>query len=136
LNEAVLDASVVLKWFRGDGERYADAARALRAQFESGHLRVAAPRLLCLEIVNVAGRRWHWDADRLRRLAAGLDEIGFEWVEPELERVAHWTARGLTAYDAAYVSVAETSATPLVTDDDLIVSVADEVATALSTLGG
>jgi predicted nucleic acid-binding protein len=134
LNEAVLDASVVLKWFRSDGERHAEAARTLRAQFESGELRVAAPRLLCLELVNVAGRRWHWDADRLGRLAAGLDEIAFEWVEPELERVAHWTARGLTAYDAAYVSVAEACGAPLVTDDDLVVSVAGEVATALSAL--
>jgi predicted nucleic acid-binding protein len=136
LNAAVLDASVVLKWFRSEGERHADAARTLRAEFESGQLRVAAPPLLCLEIVNVAGRRWRWDEARLGRLAAGLDEIGFEWVEPELERVAHWTSRGLTAYDAAYVSVAETSGAPLVTDDDLIASVADEVATALSALGG
>jgi predicted nucleic acid-binding protein len=135
LNEAVLDASVVLKWFRTDGERHAAAARTLRERFESGQLRVAAPRLLCLEIVNVAGRRWHWKADRLARLAAGLDEIGFDWVEPELERVAHWTARGLTAYDAAYVAVAETSGAPLVTDDELIASVAD-VATALSALAG
>lgn len=136
MREAVLDASVVLKWFRSDGERHVDAAQALRADYEAGQLLVSAPRLLCLEIVNVAGRRWRWDESRLAHLAAGLDEIGFEWVEPELERVAHWTSRGLTAYDAAYVAVAEAAAAPLVTDDDLIASVAAQIATGLSALGG
>jgi predicted nucleic acid-binding protein len=53
-------------------------------------------------------------------------------IEPELSRVAYWTARGLTAYDAAYVAVAEANKAPLVTDDDRIVAVADEVATALA----
>jgi predicted nucleic acid-binding protein len=136
VREAVLDASVVLKWFRSDGERHVEAARTLRADFEAGQLLVAAPRLLCLEIVNVAGRRWRWDDGRVAQLAAGLDEIGFEWVEPELERVARWTSRGLTAYDAAYVAAAEAAAAPLLTDDDLIASVAAGVATALSTLDG
>lgn len=132
MKEVVLDASVVLKWFRTDGERNAEAAQGLRAQFEAGQLLFAAPGLLCLELINVAGRRWRWEADRLAQLAAGLEEIGIRWVEPDLERVAHWTSRGLTAYDAAYVAAAEATAAPLVTDDDLIVTIAAGVATALS----
>jgi len=55
-------------------------------------------------------------------------------IEPELARVAYWTARGLTAYDAAYVAVAEADGTRLVTDDDLIVTVAGEIATALAKI--
>lgn len=39
---------------------------------------------------------------------------------------------GLTAYDAAYVALAEKRATSLVTDDDLVVAVAGDVATALT----
>ena len=56
-------------------------------------------------------------------------------LEPDLARVAHWTARGLTAYDAAYVAVAEANNVALVTDDDLIVATAGEIATALASTG-
>lgn len=132
MTEVVLDASVVLKWFRTGGERHVDAARALRATFESGQLAVAAPPLLRLEIVNVAGRRWQWAEDALVELAAALDALGFEFQEPEPARVASWTAHGLTAYDAAYVALAEARAVPLITDDDLIGSLAGDVAVALA----
>jgi predicted nucleic acid-binding protein len=132
VSEVVLDASVVLKWFRADGERHLEPARSLRARFERGDLIVFAPPLLRLEIVNVAGRRWRWTERALLELAAALDELGFELIEPDLDRVAHWTARGLTAYDAAYVVVAEANNAPLLTDDDLIVAVAGAVATGLA----
>jgi predicted nucleic acid-binding protein len=131
VTDAVLDASVVLKWFRDEGERNTDAARSLRRAFEAGNLVVFAPPLLWLEIVNVAGRRWHWAEEPLVELVAALDDLGFDLREPALDRVARWTARGLTAYDAAYVALAEQESIPLVTDDDLILSVAPLIATAL-----
>jgi predicted nucleic acid-binding protein len=136
VTEVVLDASVVLKWFRTEGERHLDPARSLRAMFEAGQLAVLAPPLLRLEIVNVAGRRWQWDESELVDLAVALDELGFEFEEPDLPRVATWTARGLTAYDAAYVALAEARATPLITDDDLVVAVAGDIANALSDTQG
>ena len=130
--EAVLDASVVIKWFRSQGERHADRAQALRRLFEAGELIVFTPPLLRLEIVNVAGRRWRWDEAALVELAAALDELGFVQTEPDLVRVARWTARGLTAYDGAYVAVAEEIGTQLITDDALIVEVAREIAHPLA----
>jgi predicted nucleic acid-binding protein len=132
VTEAVLDASVVIKWFRARGERNVDAARTLRAVFEAGELIVFTPPLLRLEIVNVAGRRWRWNEPALVDLAAALDDVGFELTEPDLTRVAHWTARGLSAYDAAYVAVAEAVGTSLVTDDDLIIEIAGEIAQPLA----
>jgi len=132
LIEVVLDASVVLKWFRAEGERHLAAARELRAAFEEGALVVLAPPLLRLEVVNVASRRWGWEEAALVELAQGIDGIGFEFDEPRLDRVAVWAARGLSAYDAAYVALAEAEAVPLVTDDDLILGAAPTVATALA----
>lgn len=132
MNETVLDASVAMKWFREDGERHVEAARSLRSAFEAGDLIVFAPPLLQLEILNVAGRRWRWAEDDLVELAAALEDLGFELIDPALARVAYWTARGLTASDAAYVAVAEESKTQLVTDDDLVVAVAGAVATPLA----
>lgn len=132
MTEAVLDASVVIKWFRSEGERHVDPARALRRAFEAGELIVFTPPLLRLEIVNVAGRRWRWREAALVDLAAALDELGFEQTEPDLVRVARWTARGLSAYDSAYVAVAEAIGTRLITDDDLVVEIATDTAQRLA----
>ena len=128
----VLDASVVLKWFRDEGERHIVEARSLRVAFEAGQLLVVVPPLLRLEIVNVVGRRWGWAEPALIELATALDILGFEFKEPELSSVSRWTARGLAAYAATYVALAELEAIRLVTDDDLILSVASEIAVALS----
>jgi predicted nucleic acid-binding protein len=132
LTEAVLDASVVLKWFHSEGEARVEEAQELRARFEAGELRVLAPPLLWLEILNVAARRWGWTASQLERLVAALSELGFEPIEPELDGVARWTASGLTAYDAAYVATAEQTGAQLITDDSEIARVATELAGALS----
>jgi predicted nucleic acid-binding protein len=129
--EAVLDASVILKWFRIEDERHGSAAKDLRARFEAGELRVWAPPLLKLEIMNVAGRRWNWGEEWLARLADDLLGIGLEFREPGLLRAAHWTSRGLTAYDGAYVALAEEESIPLITDDSTILSIAQPIAVPL-----
>jgi len=51
----------------------------------------------------------------------------FEVGEPELQLVASWVARGLTAYDAAYVALAEERDLVLVTDDEAIMEIANEI---------
>jgi predicted nucleic acid-binding protein len=132
LREAILDASVVLKWFHREGEVHSEAARALRGEFEAGELRVIAPPLLWLEVINVAARRWHWDSSQLEALATSLSELGFELVEPEPEAIARWAGRGLTAYAAAYVAVAEETGTPVITDDAQICRLAKELSEPLS----
>lgn len=135
MTDAVLDASVVLKWFRDEDDHHGAQAHSLRLAFEAGELVVIAPPLLHLEIANVAGRRWGWDEAALLELAAALDSLGFELRQPALRSVAQWTARGLTAYDATYVALAQAEAIRLVTDDELILDLAGEVAVALSATG-
>ena len=132
MKEAVLDASVVLKWFHREGEPHAEAAQGLREEFEAGELRIVAPPLLWLEIINVAARRWRWDASHLEALAISLSELGFELIEPEPETIARWAARGLTAYDAAYVAVAEEAGVAVITDDAQICQIAADLAEPLS----
>lgn len=131
MTDVVLDASVVVKWFHTAGEERVAQARALRAQFENGDSHVLAPALLWLEIINVAARRWSFGETELEQLARSLTNLGFEVVEPELGAVARWAARGLTAYDAAYVAVAEHVGARLITDDSEIVHVAPGHVTAL-----
>lgn len=131
MREVVLDASVVLKWFTPSDEPGSAEARALRDAYLAGRLVALVPPLLYLELLNVAGRRWGWDEHALLDLAAGLQELGFEVVEPRIDRVAAWIARGLTAYDGAYVAVAEERGVPLVSDDRTILDVAGTVAQPL-----
>jgi predicted nucleic acid-binding protein len=133
VTEIVLDASVLVKWFRRQGEPHVEEALALRSAFEEGRLLLLAPPLLHLELINLAGQRWHWAEERLTALARLLKQLGLQLVEPELERVAIWTARGLTAYDAAYVAVAETAGATLVTADQLVLSTATEIAQPLTS---
>ncbi len=128
MTEAVLDASVVLKWFRATGEHGVGAARALRAEFEAGRAVVFAPPLLFLEILNIAGRRWRLPAPQLHHLASTLPDLGFQLVEPDLLILARWVGDGLTAYDAAYLAVAEQLGIRLITDDRRILDVAPHLA--------
>lgn len=53
-----------------------------------------------------------------------------------LPRLAAWAAAGLTAYDAAYVTVAEEAGVHVVTDDAGIVRAAPETAIALGAWAG
>jgi predicted nucleic acid-binding protein len=135
VNEVVLDASVVLKWFHSEGEGHLEDARKLRAQFEAGELRVLAPQLLWLELLNVAARRWGWPQPKLEQLAVTLEQLGFELLDPELLSVAKWAANGLTAYDAAYLAVAEQAGTQVITNDEQILATAPTLATALGGPG-
>lgn len=131
MNELVLDASVVLKWFADEGEAGFPEARTVRGRYESGELLVVVPSLMFLEVVNIAGTRWSWGEPELVALAGALDDLGFDVAEPELRSVAAWTACGLTAYDSAYVALAEARGVGLLTDDQQILDLAPDLALPL-----
>jgi predicted nucleic acid-binding protein len=130
--ELVVDANVLLAWIRSDGEPLARQATALRDAFRSGGVALLVPPLTAYEVLNVAGRKWRWPPAALGRLADELQRLGLEPVEPPLPDVARWTGAGLSAYDAAYVAVAERTGTTLVTADDEIVARAPERAHPLA----
>jgi len=128
VNEVVVDASVAARWFESSRVRGAPEAQALLADYELGALSVIVPPLLFFELLNVAGRRWGWTEAALLGLTTRLDALRLDVVDPDLSRVAVWTARGLTAYDAAYVALAEERAVPLVTDDQQMLAIAGAIA--------
>lgn len=132
MRRLVIDASVALKWFKAEDEAEVEAALALLGDFEAGRLVLAAPALLPLELINVLGRRARWPEQELRAAAARIDRLGLQIVDTDLVVVAGWVARGLSAYDAAYVAVAEQIGVPLVTADARILDVAGPPAVALA----
>ena len=133
MKEVVLDASVVVKWFAEKRERGSKAAKALREEYVGGQLWIVVPSLLYLELINVSGRRWLWNENKLISLATALENLGFYVADPTLASVASWTGQGLTAYDAAYVGIAEERGIPLITDDRKIVALAPEIAKPLQS---
>jgi predicted nucleic acid-binding protein len=133
MRHLVLDASVVLCWFRKPAE---PAGAALRSDFEAGGVAVTIPGLLFLELLNVAGRQWRWQEEELLEFAEELDRTKFEVVDPDLGRIANWVARGLTAYDASYVALAEQLGIPLVTLDRTIRDLAPRIARTPGTAWG
>lgn len=110
----VLDASAALKMIlRHEGSE----ALAARVIGEDIH----APALVEVEVVSGLGR-----LQRQRRVAADRAAIGLEWfldlgIEmhhgPELTRRIFALRHSLSAYDAAYVAVAESIEAPLLTAD-------------------
>ncbi len=129
--ELVLDASVLVKWYTTRQERGLDEALRFRAEYAAGRLAVVVPSLVFLELLNVAGRRWHLGERQLDRLASAMDRLALDVMEPELRRVAAWVSRGLSSYDAAYVALAEQLGLELVSDDAEILDVAARIARPL-----
>lgn len=127
MRHLVLDASIVGPWlWPATGPQ----ARLL-AEFETGQLTVTVPGLLFLEVLNVAGRQRRWNAELLLELVDRLERMRFEVLEPELVGVARWVGRGLTAYDASYVALAEQARIPLLTMQREILELAPGVAAPL-----
>jgi predicted nucleic acid-binding protein len=111
----VVDASVIAPALADDGEDGVRARSRLRGE------RIAAPELLDLEVISTirkAHRAGHLDDRRADMAIADLNDF-------DLERVSHrplllriWELRAnVTAYEAAYVALAEALGTPLLTSD-------------------
>lgn len=134
MSELVLDASVLVKWFRAEGEQHVQAALGLYSRFSRGELVVVVPQVLFLELLNAAARRWGWEVQRLERFAVDLEQLGLEVRQPSLARIAGWCDRGLSAYDACYVALAQERRTVVVTEDQRILAVAGGLAQPLASL--
>jgi predicted nucleic acid-binding protein len=123
LTTFVVDSSIILKWLREEDD--SEQARALTRE------NLLAPPLLYLEVVNVAARKWQWQEQALLELVRQLERSGVVLDEPPPAAVARWAARGLTAYDASYVALAEAHECKLVTADSGILELATDVAAPL-----
>lgn len=106
---AVVDASVSLKWVLDD-EEHVDEALALRNRWIRGRLELVAPTLWFYEILNglvMAVQTGRISAQDSLEGWADLAALGLPLADPPAEQIhGQALASGLTAYDAAYVSLA------------------------------
>lgn len=120
---AVIDASVVIAWL---GNEKRPDPTDLRDRVLGGRVRAFASPMLRYEVFNAAGRRWGFSEDRLIRLSALLESYDIVEMSPSRPSLARWTARGLTAYDASYVALADDGGVPLITFDEQILELFDD----------
>ncbi|TLM77933.1 MAG: type II toxin-antitoxin system VapC family toxin [Actinobacteria bacterium] len=133
----VIDASVAVKWFVADDEPGAEAARRLLDEHVEGRVRLVAPSLLVHELAGVLARG---SARRRPDVTDALDaffDSGVALVPPDRDlslRAAHTAAaHGVSAFDSAYVALAETLACALATSDRRLARSAGRVVTVRAT---
>jgi hypothetical protein len=111
MRRVVIDAVTFIGWFSSDGE-----AASLRREYESGQLGVMVPSSFVPDVLGEVASLG-WPLDRIERLSAGLDGIGFEVRDPSRAGLARWVGSNITPAQAAYAALAEESEHPLVAGD-------------------
>ena len=117
----VLDASAAIALLRAEPEA---AAVARAVALAAGEGTIVVPDVFWFEVENVLVRRHHWEAEAVVEAFRLLDELGIETAAVDrpllLLALEFMTAAGLTAYDAAYLALAELEDATLITlDQDL-----------------
>ncbi len=118
----VIDASVVLKWYLSDEELEEKALHVLEAH-ASDRITLHAPALLEFEVANgltIAKRRARVGMDAACKAMEGFAELGIELypLSSLFPKVLDYADRHkISAYDAAYVALADDLETHVVTAD-------------------
>lgn len=122
MKHIVIDASVVLKWYLSD-EEHGDRALKILDAHASESLSLKAPALLEFEVANglaIAKRRARVDMDAVLKAMEGFIGLGIGLypLSPLFPKVLSYTDKyNISAYDAAYVALADDLKTQVVTAD-------------------
>lgn len=134
--EAVIDASVVVKWFVE--EEGSEKALEVRDRYISGELKLIAPELLTFEVLNALYYKRLFSLDELKSIAEALDVFSFELYSfrGKYAQLAVEIAyeNNITIYDSAYVSLAMLKNTHVCTADTKLIEKLKEKYLAYVTL--
>ena len=121
MTRLLIDTSVLIKWFHGDGESELQQARALRSAHVAGELDAHIIELASYEIGNVLIRALHWSPDDVADQLDDLQAI----LGPPLVMADTWLRRAATLaythtlsfYDASWAATALELGMPLISAD-------------------
>jgi len=124
LKSAILDTSVIIKWFHRENEEDVDKALLLRQAYLEGALKVIVPDLLIYEFGNFLRYKSGLKPGDMLASIRALWSMGMEihQIDSVLsERMVQLAYRHeITAYDAAFVALSQSLSAPLVTADRLL----------------
>jgi predicted nucleic acid-binding protein len=131
MKSAVLDASVILKWYLFD-ETYGQKALGLLHKFIMKELSILSPSLLEYEVINglvIAQKRGRIGEDKILTAIEGFFDLQIDL--RDLSRFYERTLRYCTVYnqslyDASYLALAETEGVPLITGDEHLYNVVNK----------
>lgn len=122
----VLDASAAIAMVRR--EESADRIRHLLVDRSRAGAKVIVPGVFWVEVVNVLARRHQYTGDAILEAIAVLDGLGLTTVDESrpslLLTIEVVVTHELTAYDAVYLALAESSDADLLTLDNQLAAAA------------
>lgn len=117
--EAVLDASIAVKWF--SEEEGTAGALEVRKSHIDGERILVAPDLILYEVANALRFKPGFDRDKVARAVEDLIDLQLDLIEPakEILRMSSELAYryGVTVYDSCYLAVGELTGIDVFTAD-------------------
>ena len=108
MNEVVVDASVVVKWFVQ--EEWSEEAGALKEDYAAGKVDLIAPSVMPFEVLNALRYSGAFNEYELIEAAEALEDFQITLYGLEgnyaKETVKLAMRRGITIYDASYIALA------------------------------
>jgi len=119
-HKVVIDASAVIKWFVKEKDR--DRALMLREEHVKGGKLLSAPWLLAYEVCNALRHNPEFIEEDVKKAVESLFELHIEFTPPTIDNmnavVENAFRHSITAYDASYLSLAESENCPFITADE------------------
>lgn len=121
MHEAVIDASVVLKWIPVPKEEKVEEAWEIYQHLMKGEISVFAPTFLLIEVLNILVHKRRADESKVKDSLRMLKEsnINFEslTVDDETATQRMMFQHGTTSYDSIYLALAKKKNCRLITYD-------------------
>ncbi len=105
----VIDTSIVAAWFFTD-EPYREQSIAVKSAVGNNPANFIVPLLFYSELVHVLARKSRRDLEFVQSALGLVISLGIRTIHPSakaLERMAYWSCRGMSGYDATFVALAE-----------------------------
>jgi len=123
----VVDASILVKLFSHEKEKFVAEARKLYSLIKLGKLQAFAPTFVLVEVLNVLAVVKNFDEDRVNEALQRLKRLGIVFADlniAETEKLTRLHYRyGVTAYDALYLLLATNLGCKLVTEDKKLLKI-------------